>query len=80
MMDTKDVRIERTFDAPIDLIWAMWTEPEHFANWYGPMGAKIPTAEMDVRGGGRRRIAMEMDTPNGSMLMFFVGFATMLNS
>jgi uncharacterized protein YndB with AHSA1/START domain len=73
MTDTKDVKIERTFDAPIDLIWAMWTEAEHFANWYGPMGAKIPKAEMDVRIGGRRRISMEMETPGGPMQMFFVG-------
>jgi uncharacterized protein YndB with AHSA1/START domain len=73
MTDTKDLRIERTFDAPINLIWAMWTEAEHFANWYGPMGATIPTAEMDVRVGGRRHIAMAMDTPRGPMRMFFVG-------
>ncbi len=73
MTDTKDVKIERTFDAPIDLIWAMWTEAEHFANWYGPMGAKIPKAEMDVTVGGRRHIAMEMETPGGAMQMFFVG-------
>ena len=73
MTDTRDVRIERTFNAPIDLIWAMWTEPEHFANWYGPMGAKIPKAEMDVRVGGRRHVAMAMDTPRGPMEMFFVG-------
>ena len=39
MNETKDVQIERIFNAPIELIWAMWTEPEHFANWYGPMGA-----------------------------------------
>jgi uncharacterized protein YndB with AHSA1/START domain len=73
MNEIKSVQIERTFNAPIDLIWAMWTEPEHFANWYGPMGAKIPMAEMDVRVGGRRRIAMAMDTPRGPMEMFFVG-------
>ena len=73
MTDTKDVQIERTFDAPIDLIWAMWTEAEHFANWYGPMGANIPTADMDVQVGGRRHIAMTMDTPHGPMHMFFVG-------
>ena len=24
------VVIERSFDAPADLIWRMWTEPEHF--------------------------------------------------
>ena len=73
MTATKDVQIERTFNAPIDLIWAMCTEPEHFANWYGPIGAKIPKAEMDVRVGGRRHIAMAMDTPRGPMEMFFVG-------
>ncbi|MEZ5246109.1 MAG: SRPBCC domain-containing protein [Acidimicrobiales bacterium] len=73
MSDTKSVEIERTFDAPIDLIWAMWTEADHFAAWYGPMGATIPTAEMDLKIGGRRRIAMEMDTPGGAMQMFFVG-------
>jgi uncharacterized protein YndB with AHSA1/START domain len=73
MTDTKHVQIERIFDAPIDLIWAMWTEADHFANWYGPMGAKIPNADMDVRVGGRRHIAMEMDTPRGAMKMYFVG-------
>ena len=73
MTETKNVTIERTFDAPIDLIWSMWTEAEHFSQWYGPMGTKIPKAEMDVTIGGRRYIAMEMDTPNGAMQMFFVG-------
>lgn len=73
MNETKDVQIERTFDASIDLIWAMWTEAEHFANWYGPMGAKIPKAEMKVEVGGRRYIQMEMETPSGQMQMFFVG-------
>ncbi len=73
MTGTKDLHIERTFDAPIDLIWAMWTEPEHFASWYGPTGAKIPKADMDVKVGGRRHIAMEMETPGGPRQMFFVG-------
>lgn len=73
MTETKGIQIERTFEAPIDLIWAMWTDAEHFANWYGPQGAKIPRADMDVQVGGRRHIAMEMDTPDGPMQMFFVG-------
>lgn len=73
MTGSKDLQIERTFDVSVDLIWAMWTEAEHFANWYGPLGAKIPKADMDVRVGGRRHIAMEMQTPGGPMQMFFVG-------
>ncbi len=54
------VVIERTFEAAIDFIWQMWTQPEHFKNWYGPNGATIPIAEMDVRIGGKRLICMEM--------------------
>ncbi len=75
MTDTADsVRLDRTYDAPTDLVWKMWTEPEHFAAWYGPMGASIPIAEMDVSVGGRRFVSMAMTTPDGTeMQMFFVG-------
>ena len=67
------VTIERTFDAPAELIWQMWTEPEHFAGWYGPTGASIPVAQMDVRVGGTRLVGMVMETPNGTMRMWFTG-------
>ncbi len=76
MTDTdasKDVVIERSFDAPVELVWAMWTEPEHFKAWYGPTGAEIPVAEMDVRVGGHRLVGMSMQTPNGTMQMWFTG-------
>ncbi|NOX29030.1 MAG: SRPBCC domain-containing protein [Actinobacteria bacterium] len=73
MTDTKSVVIERTFNAPVDLVWSMWTESEHFQAWYGPMGAKIPVANMDVRIGGKRLVCMEMETPNGTMQMWFCG-------
>ena len=67
------VVIERTFDAPIDLVWRMWTEPAHFAAWYGPTGANIPVAKMDVRIGGSRLICMEVNTPSGPLQMWFTG-------
>ena len=51
----------------------MWTDAEHFASWYGPMGATIPKAEMDVRVGGKRHITMAMETPKGPMQMVFIG-------
>jgi uncharacterized protein YndB with AHSA1/START domain len=65
--------IERTLDAPIELVWSMWTDPEHFAAWYGPDGASIPEAEMDVRVGGARRVAMQVSTPGGMAQMWFTG-------
>ena len=67
------VVIERVLDAPRDLIWRMWTDPDHFAAWYGPHGASIPVATMDVRVGGTRLVCMEMKTPNGVMQMWFTG-------
>jgi uncharacterized protein YndB with AHSA1/START domain len=70
------VVIERSFDAPVELIWQMWTVPEHFAAWYGPNGATIPLAEMDVRVGGHRRVRMDVDTPAGAMQMWFTGHYT----
>ena len=68
-----EVVIQRTFDAPVGLIWKMWTDPEHFKAWYGPEGATIPVAKMDVRVGGTRLVCMEMQTPDGAMQMWFAG-------
>jgi uncharacterized protein YndB with AHSA1/START domain len=51
----------------------MWAEAEHFAAWYGPTGATIPVATMDVAFGGTRLVCMEMQTPNGTTQMWFTG-------
>jgi uncharacterized protein YndB with AHSA1/START domain len=67
------VVIERSFDAPVELIWQMWTDPVHVAAWYGPDGATIPVAKMDVRAGGTRLVCMEVQTPAGAMQMWFTG-------
>ena len=67
------VVIERSFDGPPDLIWRMWTEPEHFKAWYGPDGATVPVAKMDVRVGGARLVCMEMESPAGLRQMWFTG-------
>ena len=65
------VVIERTFGAAVDLIWQMWTQPEHFKKWYGPKGFTVPVAEMDMRVGGKRLICMV--SPDGSMKMWTTG-------
>jgi uncharacterized protein YndB with AHSA1/START domain len=68
-----DVRIERVLHAPVQLVWQLWTDPGSFCEWYGPNGATIVVIEMDVRVGGRRHICMSVDTPNGTMQMWFTG-------
>ena len=67
------VVIEHRFDAPVELVWQMWTDPDHFRAWYGPEGASIPTAKMDVRVGGGRLVCMEVPTRSGPMQMWFAG-------
>lgn len=74
MNDNNDwLKIHREFDAPIDKVWAMWTKPELFSQWYGPNGMSIPSAEMDVAVGGVRKICMEMASPDRKMSMWFTG-------
>ena len=65
------VVIERVLAAPVDLVWRMWTEADHFKNWYGPTGFTVPVAEMEVRVGGKRLICMA--SPDGGMKMWTVG-------
>ncbi|MDH3293043.1 MAG: SRPBCC domain-containing protein [Acidimicrobiia bacterium] len=73
MSDNPDnaVVIERIFDGPVDLVWRMWTVGDDFQKWYGPQGFTIPTADFDLQVGGRRFVGME--SPDGSMKMWFVG-------
>lgn len=71
--ETEWVRIERTFDAPIEAVWSMWTDPALFAKWYGPNGMTVPVAEMDVKPGGTRKICMKMERSDGAMMMWFTG-------
>ncbi|MEL6641381.1 MAG: SRPBCC domain-containing protein [Pseudomonadota bacterium] len=67
------VKIERAFDAPIDSVWAMWTDADKFKSWYGPMGMTVPSVEMNLSVGGTRKISMEMVTPERTMTMYFTG-------
>lgn len=45
--------IERIFDAPRELVWKAWTEPERAARWWGPKGFTAPTIQADFRVGGK---------------------------
>jgi uncharacterized protein YndB with AHSA1/START domain len=65
--------IERIFDAPVELIWQLWTQPEHLKNWFGPEGFTTTVAEMDMRVGGKNLFCMEMQTPDGSRKIWTTG-------
>jgi len=52
--DTSDreMVITRVLDAPRELVWKAWTEPEHVSKWWGPDGFSTTIETMDVRPGG----------------------------
>jgi uncharacterized protein YndB with AHSA1/START domain len=54
------ITITRTFDAPRELVWREWTEPERFADWFGGSESEVPIASvtMDVTPGGSLRLTM----------------------
>lgn len=47
-----EVFITRVFDAPRDLVFKAWTDPEHLMRWYAPRGCTIHFREIDLRQGG----------------------------
>jgi uncharacterized protein YndB with AHSA1/START domain len=57
---TKQFTITRVFDAPRDVIWRAWTDPDEAPIWWHPRGVTTPreSVELDVRPGGRYRYTM----------------------
>jgi uncharacterized protein YndB with AHSA1/START domain len=55
----REVIVKRTFNAPARLVFAAWTKPELFKQWWVPrsMGMTLKSVEMDVRVGGKYRVA-----------------------
>lgn len=62
-LEEKIVRMERHFQAPLKLVWEVWTNPLHIEKWWGPKGFTNPTVEFDFKVGGSYRIVMR--SPDG---------------
>lgn len=58
--DTSDreISISRLLNAPADLVWEVWTHPEHIKNWWGPDGFTNTIFEMNVAPGGEWHLMM----------------------
>lgn len=62
--NNKTLTLERTFNAPLKLVWEAWTKPEHIANWWGPKGMELKVIEHNFKVGGNWKYAMTM--PDGN--------------
>jgi uncharacterized protein YndB with AHSA1/START domain len=56
--------LKRTFNAPVELVWEAWTEPEHIAQWWAPKGMQVTVVEHHFSVGGTWKYVMPM--PDGS--------------
>jgi uncharacterized protein YndB with AHSA1/START domain len=69
----REIRLTRLLDAPRELVWRAWTEPEQVAQWWGPLGFTSTILEMDVRPGGVWRLIMRgpdgAEYPNRSVFL-----------
>jgi uncharacterized protein YndB with AHSA1/START domain len=61
----RKLTVTRVLDAPRELVFRMWTDPQHVAKWWGPMGFITTSLQMDFRPGGAYRACMR--SPEGTL-------------
>jgi uncharacterized protein YndB with AHSA1/START domain len=60
------LQLRRTFAAPREKVFRAWTDPEELKKWWGPPGYGTPSAEVDLRVGGKYRLGMRK-LPDGPL-------------
>jgi uncharacterized protein YndB with AHSA1/START domain len=56
--ENNKIKVEREFAAPVENVWAAWTEPELMDQWWAPKPYQNKTKSMDFREGGSWLYAM----------------------
>lgn len=64
----REVKIVRSFNAPLRVVWTAWTDPAHVAQWWGPRGFTNPVCEWDARPGGRIHLVMRAGDEIANMI------------
>ena len=59
----RTITLERTFDAPLEDVWDLWTTKEGVESWWGPDGFHVEVHAIDPRPGGSMRYAMIASAP-----------------
>jgi uncharacterized protein YndB with AHSA1/START domain len=61
----EDLLVTRIIDAPIDLVWKAWTDPEYVMRWWGPKYYSSPRCKIDLRVGGKYVFCMRSPMDQG---------------
>jgi uncharacterized protein YndB with AHSA1/START domain len=67
----RTLHITRVFDAPRELVWKAWTDPERVMHWWGPKNFTAPVSKIDLRVGGKYLSCMRGAGPDGVVRDFW---------
>lgn len=68
----KQIEVYRVFNAPIELVWKIWTEPELVKRWWGPKHFTSPVAKIDFRVGGKSLVSMKAPIEMGGQEFYSI--------
>jgi uncharacterized protein YndB with AHSA1/START domain len=80
--ESREIRILRTYDAPLQAVWDAWTDPVQAAQWWGPRGFTLTTHSKDLRSDGSWAYTMHgpdgTDYPNKAQYLEVVPLAKLV--
>ena len=68
----KQIEVTKIFNAPVEMIWQVWVDPELVKRWWGPKNFKSPVAKMDFREGGKSLVSMRAQKEMGGQEFYSV--------
>ena len=68
----KQIEVTRIFNAPVELVWNVWVDPELIKRWWGPKHFKSPVAEIDFRAGGKSLVSMKAPKEMGGQEFYSI--------
>ncbi|HWZ03936.1 MAG TPA: SRPBCC domain-containing protein [Mucilaginibacter sp.] len=68
----KQIEVTKTFNAPVEMVWQVWVDPELVKRWWGPKQFTSPVAKIDFREGGKSLVSMQAPPEMGNQEFFSI--------
>ena len=68
----KQIAVTKTFNAPVEMVWELWVNPELVKRWWGPKHFISPVAKIDFREGGKSLVSMKAPKEMGGQEFYSI--------
>ncbi len=68
----KQIEVTKIFNAPIDMVWKVWTDPELVKRWWGPKYFISPMAKINFQEGGNSIVSMKAPKEMGGQEFYSI--------